>query len=121
MIANPSLEPYSQHSAIKTQRWHEGRHDLRPWVEYFVGVLIGAYNDFEARVGTISSAKGAKRKLVKNAIAYLLPRFTIGELAQVCKGISRKTLARALRDLQAARAVRCLGRGPDAKWERLEK
>lgn len=34
---------------------------------------------------------------------------------------SRKMLARALSDLQAEGAVRCLGRGPDAQWERLER
>jgi len=120
-IVEQSKETYYEALHRSSQGWHDGRHDLRPWVDYFVGVLIAAYNDFEARVGTISSAKGAKRKLVKNAIAHLLPRFTIGELARVCKGISRKTLARALRDLQAEGAVRCLGRGPDAQWERLEE
>ena len=99
-------------------RWHEGRHDLRPWLEYFLGTLIAAYKEFESRVGTIASAKGAKRELVRNAIAHLLPRFTIGELARVCKGISRRTLVRALEDLREEGKVRCLGRGPDAQWER---
>lgn len=120
-IVEQSKKTYYEALHRSSQGWHEGRHDLRPWVEYFLGMLTAAYGDFEARVGTISSAKGAKRELVKNAIAHLLPRFTIGELARVCKGISRKTVARALRDLQAEGAVRCLGRGPDAQWERLER
>lgn len=59
------------------------------------------------------------RELVKNAIHHLLPRFTVGELERVCKRISRKTLVRALRDLRAQGAVRCLGRGPNAQWERI--
>ena len=120
-IVERSKETYYEALHRSSQGWHEGRHDLRPWIEYFIGVVIAAYNDFEARVGTISSAKGAKRQLVKNAIAHLLPRFTVGELARVCGGISRKTLARALKDLQADGVVRCLGRGPDAQWERLEE
>ncbi|OFW26805.1 MAG: cell filamentation protein Fic [Acidobacteria bacterium RIFCSPLOWO2_02_FULL_65_29] len=117
-IVEQSRETYYEALYRSSQHWHEGRHDLRPWVEYFLGVLIAAYNDFEARVGTISSAKGAKRVLVKNAIAHLPPRFTIGELERVCKGISRRTLVRALEDLRGAGGVRCLGRGPDAEWER---
>ena len=117
-IVEQSKETYYEALYRSSQGWHEGRHDLRPWVEYFLGVLIAAYNDFGTRVGTISSAKGAKRVLVKNAIAHLPPRFTIGELAQVCKGISRKTLVRALRDLREGGAVRSLGRGPDAQWEK---
>ena len=120
-VVEQSKETYYEALYRSSQGWHEGRHDLRPWVEYFLGVLIAAYNDFEARVGTISSAKGAKRVLVKNAVDHLPPRFTIGELAQVCKGISRKTLARALRDLREEGAVRSLGRGPDAQWEKMER
>ena len=88
-------------------------------MEYFLGMLTAAYGDFEARVGTISSAKGAKRELVKNAIAHLPPRFTIGELGRVCKGISHRTLVRALHDLRREGMVRSLGRGPRAQWERL--
>ena len=84
-----------------------------------LGVLVAAYNDFAARVGTISSAKGAKRVLVKNAIVHLPPRFTIGELARVCKGISRRTLVRALYDLRSEGVLRCVGRGPSAQWEGL--
>jgi Fic family protein len=117
-IVEQSKETYYEALYRSSQGWHEGRHDLRPWVEYFLGVLIAAYNDFEARVGSISSAKGAKRVLVKNAVAHLPPRFTIAELANVCKGIGRRTLVRALEDLRAEGSVRCLGRGPDAQWER---
>lgn len=117
-IVEQSREAYYEALYRSSQHWHEGRHDPRPWVEYFLGVLIAAYNDFEARVGTISSAKGAKRVLVKNAIAHLPLRFTIRELEKVCKGISRRTLVRALEDLRGEGGVRCLGRGPDARWER---
>jgi DNA-binding transcriptional ArsR family regulator len=88
-------------------------------LEYFLGTLIAAYKEFEARVGTISSARGAKRELVRNAIAHLLPRFTIGELARACKGISHRTLVRALEDLREDGKVRCLGKGPHAQWERI--
>ena len=77
-----------------------------------------AYQEFESRVGTIASAKGAKRELVRNAIAHLMPRFTIGELARMCKGISHRTLVRALEDLREDGKVRCLGKGPHAQWER---
>ena len=117
-IVEQSKETYYDALYRSSQGWHEGRHDLRPWVEYFLGVLVAAYNDFGARVGTISSAKGAKRVLVKNAIAHLPSRFTIGELARVCKDISRKTLVRALRDLRDDGTLRSLGRGPDTQWEK---
>jgi hypothetical protein len=119
-IVEESKESYYETLHRSSQGWHEGRHDLRPWLEYFLGTLIAAYKEFEGRVGTISSAKGAKRELVRNAINHLLPRFTIGELARVCKGISHRTLVRALEDLRQDGKVRCLGKGPHAQWERID-
>ena len=46
-----------------------------------------AYKEFEARVGTIASARGAKRELVRRAIAVLPPRFTVADLnvAEICR------------------------------------
>src|SRR5271168_4773874 len=35
--------------------WHEGRHNLVPWWEYFLGVMmLGCYREFEKRVGAIT-------------------------------------------------------------------
>jgi hypothetical protein len=34
-----------------SQKWHEGEHDLRPWWNYFIGMLTTAYKEFEERVG----------------------------------------------------------------------
>ncbi|MFH1044030.1 MAG: Fic family protein [Pseudomonadota bacterium] len=117
-VIEQSKETYYEALHRSSQGWHEGRHDLRPWLDYFLGTLIAACKEFEDRVGAISSARGAKRELVRGAVARLPARFTIGDLARACGGISRRTLVRALQDLRAEGGVRCLGRGPDAEWER---
>jgi hypothetical protein len=41
--------------------------------------LTAAYKEFEVRVGTITSAKGAKREMVMNAIKRMTGRFTIAD------------------------------------------
>lgn len=78
-----------------------------------------AYKEFEARVGTIASARGAKRELVRRAIAVLPPRFTVADLRRACAGVSYPSLQRALADLRREKNIRCLGRGPHAQWERI--
>lgn len=102
-----------------SREWHEGQHDLRPWWNYFLGMLTAAYKEFESRVRTITSARGAKREMVRRAISNLSQRFTIGDLERACPGVSHPTLQRALADLRKERKIKCLGRGPDAQWERL--
>ena len=118
-IAEESKETYYDALYKSSQGWQEGKHDLRPWWNYFLGMLTAAYKEFEDRVGTITSARGAKREMVRKAIERLPERFTIGDLKRSCPGVSYPTLQRALADLRKAKKVRCLGRGPDAEWERI--
>lgn len=119
-IVEESKETYYEALLQSSRGWHEGGHDLRPWWEYFLGVLTAAYKEFESRVGTLTSARGAKREMVQNAVQRLPQRFTIAELRKACPGVSYPTLQRALADLRREKAIRCLGRGPDAQWERIE-
>jgi Fic family protein len=118
-IVEESKETYYESLHKSSQGWHEGRHDLRPWWEYFLGMLTAAYNEFESRVGTITSARGAKRELVANAVQHLSTRFKFADLQRACPGVSYPTLRRALADLRKGKKLRCLGRGRDAQWERI--
>ena len=117
-IVEESKETYYEALHRSSQGWHAGQHDLRPWWNYFLGTLTAAFNEFEARVGTITSARGAKRSMVRRAVELLPEQFTIGDLQRACPDVSYPTLQRALADLKREGRVRCLGRGPDASWER---
>ena len=116
-IVEESKETYYDALLKSSQGWHEEGHDLRPWWNYFLGMLTAAYKEFEERVGTITSARGAKREMVYRAIEHMIGRFTIAELKRACPGVSYPTLQRALSDMKREGKVRCLGRGPDAQWE----
>ena len=85
-IAEESKETYYDALYKSSQGWQEGKHDLRPWWNYFLGMLTAAYKEFEDRVGTITSARGAKREMVRKAIERLPERFTIGDLKRSCPG-----------------------------------
>jgi len=119
-IVEESKETYYEALHKSSQGWHDGGHDLRPWWNYFLGILTAAYKEFESRVGTITSARGAKRKMVRAAIQNLPARFTVGDLRRACPGVSYPTLQRALADLSKEKKIRCIRRGPDAQWERLK-
>jgi len=119
-IVEDSKETYYETLLKSSLDWHKGQHDLRPWWNYFLGMLTAAYKEFESRVGTITSARGAKREMVRASIGRLPVRFTISDLKRLCPGVSYPTLQRALSDLRNEKKIKCLGRGPDARWERIE-
>jgi Fic family protein len=119
-IVEESKESYYETLYKSSQGWHKGEHDLRPWWNYFNGMLIAAYKEFEARVGTITKAKGAKREMVENAILRLPTRFRIRDVQRVCPSVSYPTLKRALSNLSRKKKIRSLGKGRDAEWEQIE-
>jgi len=118
-IVEQSKETYYEALLKSSKGWHESEHDLLPWWEYFLGMLIAAYKEFEDRVGTITSARGAKREMVRNAVVRMRGRFTIADLQKACPGVSYPTLQRALGELRKMGKVKCLRRGADAEWEPL--
>jgi Fic family protein len=117
-IIEESKETYYEALNKSSQRWHEGEHELLPWWNYFLGSLIAAYNEFEGRVGTITSARGAKREMVYTAIHRLPEEFSFSDLQRVCPGVSFATLKRALQDLRRKKKIISLGKGRDARWKR---
>lgn len=98
--------------------WHEAKHDLRPWWNYFLGTLIAAYREFEERVRVLTTARGAKREIVRQAAARLPDQFTIQELRRACPGVSPDMVRLVLRELQKENVLSCEGRGPGALWRK---
>ena len=119
-IIEASKETYYESLYKSSQGWHKGEHDLRPWWNYFQGMLTAAYKDFEARVGTITKTQGAKREMVENAILRLPSRFRISDVQRACPTVSYPTLKRALSELSKKRKIRSMGKGRDAQWEQIE-
>jgi Fic family protein len=118
-IVENTKETYYEALYRSSHDWHNAGHNLRPWWEYFLGTLTAAYGEFEDRVGRITSARGAKREMVRNAVRRLPQRFKLADLQDMCPAISYPTLQRGLAELKKSGEIKCLGRGPDAEWERL--
>jgi len=96
--------------------WHDGRHDLLPWLTFFLSVLRQAGRELEARAGQMKRPRGVKRLLVEQAIEGFPGPFTVAELERAAPGVSREMIRRVLADLRKAERVECQGRGPGAPW-----
>jgi len=118
-VIEATKEGYYDSLYTSSQGWHEAQHSLVPWWEYFVGVmLVKAYREFEDRVGVTSARRGAKRDMIRDAVKRLPAQFRYADLERALPAVSRPTIARALRELRAEGAIRCLKPGRDATWEK---
>ena len=98
--------------------WHEGQHDPWPYVNFLLFVLAGAYREFEERVRRIAAPRGAKTELVESAISRRHEPFRVADLQRDCPCVSVDLIRRVLKAMRGRGAVRCLGRGRDARWEK---
>ena len=117
-IIEKTKESYYDTLLLSSQGWHEGKHDVWPWAEYFLGTLLAAYSEFETRFDRVSTGRGSKTDTVKNAISSFTADFSLTDLEKACPMVSRDMVRRVLADLKKQNQIECLGRGPSAKWRR---
>lgn len=117
-IVEDSKETYYEALYNSSQGWHEGKHDLRPWTEYLHGIILAAYKEFERRTGTLTTSRGAKTEMVQEAIASFNGDFSVKELQVRCPHVGIDLIRRILANQRKARKIRCLQKGPDARWRK---
>ena len=99
-----------------SQGWHEGKHDVFPWVNYFWGIMLAAYKEYEQRVGTLRSGRGAKSHQVRQAVERKLTPFRVADIAAECLGVSNEWVRRVLREMRDEGSIEFHGKGPGARW-----
>jgi Fic family protein len=102
-------------------RWHDGKHDLEPWLLFFLGVLRTAGREFEERAGKVNVPRGAKTAAVEQVIAEMDGPFALVDLERRCPHVSRDMVRLLLFRLRRSGHVACIGRGPLAKWTRTDR
>ncbi|MCE2983154.1 MAG: Fic family protein [Parachlamydia sp.] len=115
-IFEESKDSYYETLEKSSKDWHEGRHDIMPWMTYFWGVLLKAYKEFEARVGILNAGKGSKGGHVRTTIVNLPGPFSISDIEKACPTISRDTIRLVIRQLRDEALILSKGKGRGALW-----
>ena len=87
-VAKLKLSDYYEVLEQSSQRWHQGKHDARPTLNFLLFILTKACKEFEQRLGQIKSLRGEKTALVEDAIARQTGAFSLSDLQQACPGVS---------------------------------
>ena len=118
-LVEQSKEDYYEVLNRSSQRWHEGRHELTPWMNLLLAVIRRGYAEFEQRAGQVKAPRGAKAELVLTAIRQQLGDFRLVDIERACPGVGREWIRSLLSDLKAAGEVSCQGKGLAARWRYL--
>jgi Fic family protein len=116
-IIEDNKERYYEVLEQSSQRWHEGKHDAWPTMNFLLFILTQACKEFEQRLGQVKSPRGEKTALVEDAIARQTALFSLSDLQRACPGVSVDLIRTVLKRLKG-KTIECLGRGHTAKWEK---
>jgi len=115
-IIEESKETYYETLGKSSTGWHEGKHDVFPWLDYFYGVLLRSYKEFEDRVITVKTGKGEKADMIRNSVMSKFLPFSISDIQKECRGISRDMVRLILRQMRDEGIIVSTGKGRSAKW-----
>ena len=96
--------------------WHDSRHDVVPWVNYFLSTLRTAYREFEERAGRERPARGAKADLVDYALENIDSLFAIADVERLCPGVSRQMIRVVMERWRKLGRLAIVRKGRDARW-----
>ncbi|MDI6757161.1 MAG: Fic family protein [Endomicrobiia bacterium] len=119
-IVEQSKETYYETLNKSSQKWHEAKHNVIPWFNYFLGTILSAYKEFEDRAGNIKPGRGVKTQIVTQAIERQAVAFAISEIERECPGVSRPMIRVILEGLRAKGKVEVLGTGRNARWRKRD-
>ncbi len=120
-IFEGSKESYYETLEASSKHWHSGKHTVKPWLNYFWGVLLRAYKELEERVGIITTSRGSKTELIRAAVNRRISSFSISDIESDCPGISRDMIRQVLRKMRDEGEIVVSSSGRGAMWQRTFK
>lgn len=118
-IIEDNKERYYEVLEQSSQRWHEGRHDPWPTMNFLLFILTQACKEFEQRLGHLKSPRGEKTAAVLAAIDRQTSTFRVADLQAGCPGVGLDLIRKLLARLQKDKKIKSLGTGRSAKWEKI--
>ncbi len=118
-LIEQNKERYYETLKLSSEGWHEGKHNPWHYINFVCFVLKSAYKEFEERLSRLLQPRGEKTAMVQHAIKSFSGDFKVADLQRRCPAVGIDMIRRVLKDLQAQGVIKCLGRGRNAKWNKV--
>lgn len=118
-LMEQNKERYYEVLEQSSARWHDGKHDAWPAMNFLLFILTQACKEFEQRVGQVKSPRGEKTAMVLAAIDRQISTFRVADVQAECPGVGLDLIRQLLARLRKDKKIKALGTGRGAKWEKL--
>ena len=120
MLIEKTKETYYEALQASSTGWHEGENSYEPFVKYYLGIMLKAYNEFETRVNYLVTKKMSKPDRIKAVINQKIGSITKKEIMESCPDISKVTVERTLTQLVKNGLIIKIGAGPSTAYIRRQ-
>lgn len=118
MLIERTKETYYEALQDSSQEWHENNNSYEPFLRYYLGILLKAYDEFETRVVHLRNRSLSKPDRIKVIIEQKVGRITKKEIMELCPDISKVTVERTLTELVKSGYLLKIGSGPASAYVR---
>lgn len=119
MLIEKTKETYYEALQASSTGWHECENSYEPFVKYYLGIILKAYNEFESRVEHLKNRSLSKPERIKAVIDQKVGKITKKEIMELCPDISKVTVERTLTDLVKSGYIAKVGAGPANAYVRI--
>ena len=119
MLIEKTKETYYEALQASSTGWHDCKNSYEPFVKYYLGIVLKAYNEFESRVEHLRNRSLSKPERIKTVIDQKVGKITKKELMEYCPDISKVTIERTLTDLVKKGYIAKVGAGPATAYVRI--
>ncbi len=119
MLIEKTKETYYEALQASSTGWHEGENSYEPFVKYYLGIMLKAYNEFESRVEHLKHRGLSKPDRIKAVIDNKVGKITKKEIMELCPDISKITVERTLTNLVKSGYIAKVGAGPSTGYVRI--
>ena len=119
MLIEKTKETYYEALQASSTGWHEDENSYEPFVKYYLGIMLKAYNEFESRVEHLKHRTLSKPERIKAIIDNKVGKITKKEIMDQCPDISKITVERTLADLVKSEYIAKVGAGRSTGYVRL--
>jgi Fic family protein len=118
-LVEETKEDYYRGLQESSQGWHDNRHDLLPWLNYFLAIIRRAYREFQQRAAQMKSPHGAKTEMIRKIVLEQPAIFSLGAILDEAPGVSREMIKRVLQKMAMEHLIKSLGKGRSAAWKKV--
>ena len=119
MLIEKTKETYYEALQASSTGWHEDENSYEPFVKYYLGIMLKAYNEFESRVEHLKHRSLSKPDRIKAVIDNKVGKITKKEIMELCPDISKVTVERTLTNLVKSGYIAKVGAGPSTGYVRI--